>query len=214
MMRRIYGIMRCVAVLLSLVGFAVPAATGADRKTDREIEAWLPSLLATARYANIEPSEGAYLRDMVTKLKVQRALEIGTSTGYSGIWIAMGLRETGGRLITVEIDPARHAKAREHFHFVGLADRIDARLGDALKEVPSVGGPLDLVFLDALKSDYLKYYEMVLPKMRRGGAIVAHNVKSHPKDMADFLERIQSDPKVSTEIVTPGRQGFSVSILK
>ena len=75
-------------------------------------------------------------------------------------------------------------------------------------------GPLDFVFIDALKPDYLKYYEIVLPKMRPGGVIAAHNVVSHPKDMADFLTRIKTDPKVKSEIVTPGWQGISVTYVK
>lgn len=183
--------------------------------TDQQVEAYIPRLLAPGkRFANIEPAEGAYLRDLVKKVQARRALEIGTSTGYSGIWIAMGLRETGGKLITLEIDRERHDAAVENFRAVGLADLIDARLGDAVQETPKVEGPLDFVFLDALKSDYLLYYEIVVPKMRKGGVIAAHNVVSHPREMADFLARIKSDPRVKTEIVMPGWQGISVSFVK
>lgn len=201
-----------VIFLLSLT--MMPGAAP-ERKSDDEIEGYLPSLLEPGkRFANVEPAEGAYLRNLVRKVKATKALEIGTSTGYSGIWIAMGLRETGGRLVTIDIDKGRHAAAVENFANTGLAVLIDARLGDALVVTPKVDGPLDFVFIDALKPDYLKYYELVLPKMRKGGVIVAHNVVSHPKDMADFLARIKADPKVKTEIVAPGWQGFSVSFVK
>jgi caffeoyl-CoA O-methyltransferase len=192
-----------------------PIAPAGEPMTDRDIEAWLPRLLEPGQgYANIEPAEGAYLRSLVVKVGAKRALELGTSTGYSGIWIAMGLRQTGGRLTTIEIDRGRHASAVENFKAAGLAGLIDARLADALRETAKVEGPLDFVFIDALKPDYLKYYEMVLPKMRRGGVITAHNVVSNRRDMAGFLERIQSDPKVRSEIVTPGWQGISVSFVK
>jgi predicted O-methyltransferase YrrM len=201
--------------LAFLIALAMIPGSAAERRSDSDIEGYLPSLLEPGkRFANVEPAEGTYLRNLVKKVKAAKALEIGTSTGYSGIWIAMGLRETGGRLVTIEIDKGRHAAAVENFANTGLAALIDARLGDALAETPKVDGPLDFVFIDALKSDYLKYYELVLPKMRKGGVIVAHNVVSHPQDMADFLARIKADPKVRTEIVTPGWQGFSVSFVK
>lgn len=191
------------------------ALAAAGRLTDAEIETYLKTMLVPGKYfQNIEAGEGVYLRDLVKRLEAKRVLEIGTSTGYSGIWLAMGLRQTGGRLITIEINEKRHAAAEENFRATGLLELADLRLGDALVETGKIAGPFDLVFIDALKSDYLRYYEMVLPKMRRGGAIVAHNVKSHPKDMAGFLARVQSDPAVRTEIVTPGWQGFSVSYVK
>jgi predicted O-methyltransferase YrrM len=198
-----------------LLLLCLPLAPAADRLTDQQIEAYIPRLLEPGkRFANIEPAEGVYLRGLVEKVQARRALEIGTSTGYSGIWIAMGLRQTGGKLITLEIDRGRHEAALENFRAVGLADLIDARLGDAVQETPKVEGPLDFVFLDALKSDYRLYYEIVLPKMRKGGVIAAHNVVSNARDMPDFLARIKSDPRVKTEIVTPGWQGISVSFVK
>lgn len=184
-------------------------------KSDREIEIWAGRLLEPDRkHLNIEPAEGAFLRDVVVRLASARALEIGTSNGYSGIWIAMGLRRTRGKLVTVEADPGRHALALESFRSTGLAQYVDARLGDAFDVVPELDGPLDFAFLDAVKSDYLKYLDMVLPKMRPGGAVVAHNVKSHPEEMAGFLERIRTDPGLETEIVTPGKQGFSVTFVR
>lgn len=180
--------------------------------SDAEVESFLATLLEPGkRYANIEPAEGRYLRDLVLRVRARRALEIGTSTGYSGIWIALGLKRTGGRLITLEIDERRHRTARENFRAAGVADLVEARLGDARVEISRVDGPLDLVFIDAHKPDYLHYYEGVIGKTRQGGVIVAHNVLSHPEPMADFLARIKSDPRVRTEIASPGWQGFSVS---
>jgi len=205
--------MRLPVIAALLAGSILAPAAGP--KSDQEIEAWLPALLAPGKkFANVEPQEGAYLRDLVRKVGAKRALEVGTSTGYSGIWIAMGLRQTGGRLTTIEIDPGRHRTAGENFREAGVAGLIDSRLGDALAVIPTVEGPLDFVFIDALKSDYLKYYELALPKVRKGGVIVAHNTASHPREMRDFLDRIRTDPRVKTELITPGWQGFSVTFVK
>jgi caffeoyl-CoA O-methyltransferase len=206
--------MRHHSLLLLLLAIFACAAS-AQQQTDREIEARLQTMLGPGKgYNNLDASEGAFLRDLVVKLGAKRVLEVGTSTGYSGIWMAMGLRGTGGKLITIEYNQGRYDSARENFRAVGLSEIIDARLGDALEEVPKVPGPLDLVFLDARQTDNLKYFEIVSPKVRRGGIIVAHNVKSHPQLMAGFLARIQSDPSVKTEIVAPGWQGFSVTVVK
>ncbi len=202
-------------LLTALICACALAASAAERRSDREIEKYLEAMRAPEKsYNNVEPAEGAYLRDLVRKLKARRVLEIGTSTGYSGIWMAMGLRETGGKLITLEYNPVRHSSAVANFTAVGLKDLIDARMADAVREILKIQGPLDLVFLDAVQSDNLLYYLELLPKVRRGGIIVAHNVKSHPQNMTDFLARIRSDPAVATEIVTPGWQGFSVSYVK
>lgn len=204
-------IMRVVSALIAIC-LAVPAAA---QKSDREIEAYLPKLLEPpVRFMNIEPAEGAYLRSQVVRLKARRVLEIGTSNGYSAVWIAMGLRRTGGRLITLESDRERHALAVRTLRDTGLDGIVEARLADALVETRKVGGPLDFTFIDAWKPDYLAYYEMVLPKMRKGGIIAAHNVVSHPRDLAEFLQRVTTDPRVKTEIVTPGRAGFSISVVQ
>jgi predicted O-methyltransferase YrrM len=113
-----YGPMRWMIALL----FACALAGFAERKSDREIEAYLDGMQAPSkRYNNVEPAEGAYLRDLVRKLKAKRVLEIGTSTGYSGIWMALGLRETGGRLLSIEYNQARHSAAVANFAATGLA---------------------------------------------------------------------------------------------
>ena len=205
--------MRLLLALPLATVFWLTAADGP--RSEAEIQAHLRSMRAPGRgYANIQESEGRYLRELVRQHNVKRALEVGTSTGYSAIWIALGLRETGGKLVTIEIHEGRHQTARENLRAVGLDGIVELRLGDALQEIPKVEGPFDMVFLDAVKEDYLKYLELVLPKMSKGGLVVAHNVKSHANQMQDFLQRIQTDPAFDTEIVTPGSAGFSVSILK
>lgn len=163
---------------------------------------------------NVDANEGAFLRDQVVKVKAKRALEIGTSNGYSSIWIALGLRQTGGHLTTLEIDSARARLAQENFRAAGVESLITLRHGDALEEIPKLQGLFELVFIDAWKQDNIKYLEMVLPMVPPGGVIVAHNVTNERSLMEDFIERITTDPQLKTTFVDPGPGGFSVSVKK
>jgi len=160
---------------------------------------------------NVAPAEGQYLYDLVKKLNAKRVLEIGTSNGYSGIWFAMALRETGGKLITLDIDEGRRSLALRNFKTTGFDDIVDSRLGDALKILPTLQGPFEVVFVDAWKPDYKKYLDFTLPMVPSGGVIVAHNVDSHPQEMAEFLEAIKSSAQLKTEWVKVGSAGMSVS---
>jgi len=163
------------------------------------------------RNMSVDPVDGAYFYKLTTQLKAKRVLEIGTSTGYSGAWFAMALMKTGGKLITLEIDPDRHAEARKNFEAMGLAPIIDARLCNALVELPKLEGPFDIVFIDAWKPDYLKYYELTIHKLRPGGVVLAHNTKNVAGPMRDFLDRIKTDPTVRTEFLEESIQGLSIS---
>jgi len=174
----------------------------------------LDKIRAAERGLSIMPAEGEYLSSLVTKLNARRVLEIGTASGYSGAWLGLALRETGGRLITLEVDQERHSRAVRNFRTLGLDDLIDARLTDALKEIPKLAGPFDLVFIDAWKPDYAKYLELTLPMVRSGGIIIAHNVRSQAREMPEFLAAIQNNPALKTEFVEVTRSGFSVSTKK
>lgn len=192
---------------------ALPAVLRADGMTSEEIRKHLAAMRASQKgMMNVDPGEGEYFYKLVKQLNAQRVLEIGTSNGYSGIWFAMGLKETGGKLITIEIDKGRYDLAQANFEVTGLAPVIDSKLADAKAEAARVQGPFDIVFIDAWKPDYLAYYEAVLPKVRRGGAILAHNTASHPGEMRDFLERVKTDPAVTTKFLAIGPQGLSMSI--
>jgi predicted O-methyltransferase YrrM len=161
---------------------------------------------------NVNANEGAFLRAQVVKAKAKRALEIGTSNGYSSTWIALGLRQTGGHLTTLEIDSARAKLAQENFRVARVESLITLQHGDALEEIPKLQGPFELVFIDAWKQDNIKYLEMVLPKVPPGGVIVAHNVNDERYLMEDFIERITTDPQLKTTSANPGPGGFSVSV--
>lgn len=161
---------------------------------------------------NVTPSEGAFLRDLVIKGEVKHALEIGTSNGYSGIWIATGLRQTGGHLLTLEIDEGRARLAQENFQAAGINSQVTLKLGDALQETPKLRGPFEFVFIDADKSDYVRYLRMVEPLVPPGGVIVAHNVSDLRSILENFIQAVKTDSQLKTTFENPGPGGFSVSV--
>jgi predicted O-methyltransferase YrrM len=161
---------------------------------------------------NVNSNEGAFLRDQVIKVKAKHALEVGTSNGYSSIWIALGVRQSGGHLTTLEIDPVKVKLATENFRIVGVDSLITLMPGDALKTIPTLKGPFEFVFIDAWKQDYVKYLDMVLPLVPPGGVIMAHNVTDLRSQLLDFIERVKTDPRLKTTFAEPGPGGFSVSV--
>jgi predicted O-methyltransferase YrrM len=159
----------------------------------------------------VSEEDGRFLRLMVATSRSKRALEIGGASGYSAIWIGLGLRETGGTLVTIEYDPQRATELKANIKRAGLEDVVQAVAGDAFKEVPKVQGPVDFVFIDAWKPDYKKYFDMVYPKLAPGGLILAHNVVNKRNEMQPFLAAIDSRPDLLTTIVAPSGEGMSVS---
>jgi predicted O-methyltransferase YrrM len=162
--------------------------------------------------SNVDANEGAFLRGHVIKVNAKGALEIGTSNGYSSIWIALGLHQTGGHLTTLEINAAKAKLAEENFRAAGVDSLITLKQGDALKEIPKLQGPFQFVFIDAWKRDYVQYLEMVLPMVSPGGVIVAHNTTNLRSELLDFIERVKTHPQLKTTLADPGPGGFSVSI--
>jgi len=165
----------------------------------------------SGRHMSVDPVDGQFFYRLTLELRAKRVLEIGTAAGYSGGWFAMALKKTGGRLITLEIDPERHAAAVKNFAAMGVADIVEARLANALTELPKIEGPFDIVLIDATKPDYLRYYELTLPKVRRGGVILAHNTRNAEFQLRPFLQRIRTDPAVRTEFLPESVQGLSIS---
>lgn len=161
---------------------------------------------------NVNSNEGAFLRDQVLKVKAKHALEVGTSNGYSSIWIALGVRQSGGHLTTLEIDDRKVKLATENFRIAGVDSLITLMPGDALKTIPTLKGPFEFVFIDAWKQDYVKYLDMVLPLVPPGGVIMAHNVTDLRSQLLDFIERVKTDPRLKTTFAGPGSGGFSVSV--
>jgi predicted O-methyltransferase YrrM len=164
---------------------------------------------------NVSETDGKILYDLVIKNKYTRALEIGTSTGHSGIWIAWALSKTGGKLITVDIDEGRYREALANFREAGLDSFIDARLADAHELVPALSGPFDFVFCDADKDWYKNYFVAVLPKLVVGGSFTAHNVSAQQRGRSwgsgDFVEHVLGLPSLETTFAEGSRAGISVS---
>ena len=160
----------------------------------------------------VSEEDGRFLRVMVVSSGAKRALEIGAADGYSAIWIGLGLRETGGRLTTIEYDPARARGAAANIRRAGLADIVTVVPGDAFQQIPKLPGALDFVFLDAWKRDYKRFFDLVVPRLGPRGFLVAHNVVNKQTEMRDFLDAIHSDARLLTSIVKPGNEGMSVSV--
>ena len=163
------------AALIALLPTPHSQSAGASG-LDQRVRAFLDRHQDDWHDLNVPEIDGRTLHDLVLKHRYQRAVEIGTSTGHSGIWIAWALSKTGGKLVTIDIDERRHNIAVANFRDAGLSEYIDARLGDAHQIVPRLEGPIDFVFSDADKEWYTKYLEALWPKLRRGGCFTAHNV--------------------------------------
>ena len=159
----------------------------------------------------VSEEDGRFMRTMVLATKTKRALEIGTASGYSAIWIALGLKETGGHLVTIEYDKARAAQAVANIKRAGLSDMVSVIQGDALTEIPKLSASFDFVFCDAWKRDYQKYFTLVFPALNKGGVFLAHNVVNKGNEMGDFLKTIRTDPRVVSSIVSPASEGMSIS---
>jgi caffeoyl-CoA O-methyltransferase len=199
---------RVGSVLVGVVAACVmlSAQTPEVQKVLTEIKAKDKGLLA------VSEEDGRFLRLMVASKKAKNALEIGGASGYSAIWIGMGLRETGGRLVTIEYDPVRAKELADNIKRTGLSDIVQVLAGDAFQQIPKVPGTFDFVFLDAWKKDYKRFFDMVFPRLDKGGLFLAHNVVNKKSEMGDFLDAIQKQPSVWTTIVSPSGEGMSVTL--
>lgn len=159
----------------------------------------------------VSEEDGRFLRLMIATSGAKHALEIGGANGYSAIWIGMGLRETGGKLVTIEYDAGRAKELAANVRRAGLQDIVQVMSGDAFQQIPKVPGTFDFVFLDAWKRDYRKFFELVYPRLDKGGLFIAHNVVNKRDEMKDFLEVIETNPSLWTTIVSPSGEGMSVS---
>ena len=201
-----------LAATLVLASHAAPLAQPPGDERDRKVRAFLDRARGTWRDLNVPESDGRVLHDLIVKHRFTRALEIGTSTGHSGIWIGWALAKTGGTLTTIEIDPERHRAALANFRDAGLAPYIDARLGDAHAIVPALAGPFDFVFSDADKDWYRNYFVAVWPKMSPGGCFTAHNVSGMGgAGIRAFLSHLGTVTDGVTRFDTSSRAGISIT---
>lgn len=213
-------------VLMAMTIMILPAGASQppqQEELDQRVREFLTQNRRGWRDMNIPAVDGQKLYDLIVENGYTRALEIGTSTGHSAIWIAWALSKTGGRLITIEIDEDRYREAVANFEAAGLSQYIDARLADAHELVPELEGPFDFVFSDADKHWYRNYYLAVLPKLEIGGCFTAHNVgpprgssgrarrgRRGSYGSSDFVEELLATPGMETEFFTDGG-GMSIS---
>jgi predicted O-methyltransferase YrrM len=195
----------CAFGVLALASAMLTAQSADVQKVLDEIKAKDKGLLA------VSEEDGRFLRLMIASKKTQHALEIGGASGYSAIWIGMGLRDTGGRLVTIEYDPERARELAANIKRAGLSDIVQVIAGDAFQQIPKVPGTFDFVFLDAWKKDYKRFFDMVYPRLDKGGLFLAHNVVNKRSEMGDFLDAIRK-PEMWTTIVSPSGEGMSVTL--
>lgn len=148
------------------------------------------------RMLNITRDTGRLLWILVRATAAARILEVGTSNAFSTIWLADAVRDTGGRVTTLERNAAKVALARANLRDAGLDRFVAIVEGPALETLPGLAGPFDLVFLDADRPNYLAYLELALPKLRPGGLLVADNVVSHAHELTAFVARVNAHPEL------------------
>ena len=175
----------------------------------------------------VYPDTGALLHSLARACGARRILEIGTAIGYSTLWLATAL-PADGALITMEYDPARAARAREHFSLAGYAGQVNVIVGDATRFLHKVAGPFDLIFQDSDKKLYEPMLERLVALLRPGGLLVADNIlwngevvpgyvanKKYSDEetaaIVAFSRRLAADPRLYTSFLQVG-DGVSVSI--
>lgn len=150
---------------------------------------------------NIPILDGRLLRLVTEAIDAKHVVEIGTSNGYSGIWLSLALQKTGGKLTTFELDAHRASLARENFKRAGTDTIVTLVEGDAHKNVTKIREPIDVLFLDADKEGYVDYLNKLLPLVRPGGLIMAHNIDRGRGDITGYVEAITENPALESLLV-------------
>ncbi|HZS52235.1 MAG TPA: class I SAM-dependent methyltransferase [Bryobacterales bacterium] len=216
-MRRTIAILVLASGAWAAFGQGRGAAPSSDRypplaKTDSEkrILSTLEAIVkAGETYANVPAADGRILRLLTEAVNAKNVIEIGTSTGISGLWFCLALQKTGGRLTTFEIDPRRAAMARAHFQNAGVDAIVTLVEGDAHRNIARLRDPIDLLFIDAEKSGYSDYLHKLLPLVRPGGLILAHNVDMAPQ----YMKEVRADPDLETVVYMQG-EGLAITLKK
>ena len=160
---------------------------------------------------NVPMDDGRLLRLLAETMDAKHVVEIGTSNGYSGLWLLMALRTTGGRLTTFEIDPEKVTLARNNFKKAGVDHIANIIQGNAHEEVTKLKESIDLLFIDADKEGYLDYLKKLLSLVRPGGLIVSHNINSMDQD---YIKALTTNPDLETIIQNQYSGGVGVTLKK
>ena len=208
---RLFCVLCAAIVAVSSVVFARQAPAGVPASVGQvlaDIKKRDAGMLA------VSEEDGQFLRVLVGSRNAQRVLEIGGASGYSAIWMGLGLRDTGGRMVTIEYDAARAKEAKANVERAGLSSIVQVISGDAFAEIPKLTGTFDVVFLDAWKPDYKTFFDPTFPRLDPGGVFAAHNVINKRNEMKDFLQAITTRPDAWTSIVSPSAEGISLTYKK
>lgn len=206
------GMTRTLTIATGLLAAMLCTAAAAQHASQRDLDAILAAIKAKdAGELAISEEDGRFLRLLIASTGRKRALEIGGASGYSAIWMGEALRVTGGHLVTIEYDPVRARELADNIKKAGMTDVVQVVAGDAFKEIPKLPGTFDFVFLDAWKRDYKRFFDLVMPRLDKGGLFTAHNVINKRGEMPDFLNAIEHNPALWTAIVAPANEGISIS---
>jgi predicted O-methyltransferase YrrM len=160
---------------------------------------------------NVLPEDGRLLRMLAETLGARHIVELGTANGYSALWFCLALRSTGGKLTTHEIDPKRIALAQENFRRAGVEDLVTLVEGNAHETIQRLAGPIDLLLLDAEKEGFTDYLTKLLPRLRPGGLILAHDSSGQAHLMHDYFQAIAAHPDLETVFVDASRWGLCIT---
>jgi predicted O-methyltransferase YrrM len=208
-------------ILLAMAGGAFPQGRStpatlpsnpplAQTENEKKILAILDYMMKfNQTYLSVPPKDGEALRLLTEAADAKNVVEIGTSTGYSGLWFCLALERTGGHLTTFEIDHERASLARGHFHDAGVEKLVTIVEGDAHENVMKLKTSIDVAFIDADKPGYVDYLNKVLPLVRPGGLILAHNVEMVP----DYIQAVTTNPDLETIFYMQGN-GLAVTLRK
>ena len=183
-----------------------------ERLTAEDADERARGLPQEVRARAVSPTTGQFLFALVAPQNACEELEIGGSRGYSTIWLAAGVRNLGGRVLSLEHDPRKIEAWRTNIADAGLEDCAQLIEGDAKETLPAIDDVFDIVFLDAEKDDYEALYSLARPKLEPGAVIVADNVLSHPDPLAQYSRARQADPTLES-VTVPLDRGLEVSVV-
>jgi predicted O-methyltransferase YrrM len=192
-----------VVVLAAVCGLGALAAVAADATKDKTSQAFREKFVKDFNRIglNTAPGDAMMLRILVEAAKCKRGVEVGSATGFGAVNMGIAFERTGGQLFTIDYDKEMVAATKENLAKVGLEKVVTCIESDALKALPTIEGPIDFAFLDALKKDYLKYLQLIEPKLKVGAVVVADNVIKSAKEMKDYLDYVQTSPNYDTVII-------------
>ncbi|UCF17226.1 MAG: class I SAM-dependent methyltransferase, partial [Phycisphaerales bacterium] len=215
------------AVVLALTGVTILAARKIGSAPEQSPKPWpdvgekkildvLDQMLSGphSEILSVPPDDGRVLRLLAEATGARNIVEVGTSNGYASLWFCLALRTTGGKLTTFEIDPKRVLLALENFKRAGVGKLVTIIEGDAHKTILNLKEPIDIVFLDADKGGNLDYLKKLLPLVRPGGLILAHDTTDSVERMQDYLEAVTTDPALDTFFLNKSGPGIGVTLKK